>query len=207
MPTMAELKKLTTGGRKDKYGTRLYVAEHDGIYWATNAYWLVPAARLAVLLEHFNLPTDAAGTYEVNSKLAKLEQDQPPLGRFLENTYDVELTRTTIDDIGYAYAEGGDILLAVYDHPHGGHVFFNRDFHAWILATLEESRGYGERWKADSLKVRQASRSLRSLGPVSFSAVVEKRHGGHYREDRTWEPETWTDDHEETFAILMPVCR
>jgi hypothetical protein len=62
---------------------RLDLAESGGILWATNRYWITPAARVAPLLEHYNLDAGKPGAFEVTSAVRRTGENGPDIGRLL----------------------------------------------------------------------------------------------------------------------------
>jgi len=218
MPTMSELKKLTIGTHNKKAGPpRLIVGTVDGAHWATNAHWMVPASRVAVLLDHYNLPTDRDAVYEVNGKLQPTGQEPPAaMTSLLDPTqYTYELTRTTHPELGYLFVRSPNgRMLAIFepDAPDRERVFFDVEYLDWIDATTSEPIDYSHRWAQDGhtprlMVVRQ---SERVLGACGFFAQVQTRRGGCYRDlpdgKRTWEPEEWIDEPAPRLvAVLMPV--
>ncbi len=80
-----QVKKRVTksGADLSRDPATLALGEHDGIMWATNRYWLTPAARVAPLLKQFNLTAEQAGSYEVNSTVRKTSDEGFKPGRLI----------------------------------------------------------------------------------------------------------------------------
>lgn len=210
--THTEVKRLVIGGRKvGKYdqAARLFIAEHEGELYATNSYWLAPAAKVAPLLDHFNLASDAAGSFEVNGQVRTLDQEPPNLSSIMPAHLGRELPvveRARVGDEGSAYAyqrANTGNYLALVRGDGGGLVAFNADFLHWLTydGNLRDIPcGYGSRLVGDPI-YRQAA-----IGkPMVISATREKQSGGNNGPDGKWIPATWSDDGELFLGLLMPV--
>lgn len=208
--THAEVKRLVIGGRKVRAGeaARLFIAEHDGELYATNSYWLAPAAKVAPLLDHFNLASDTVGSFEVNGQVRTLDLEPPNLSSIMPARLGMDLPEVrpaTIGDEGSAHAyqrnpAGG--YLALMRAVDGSAVAFNADFLHWLTNDGDlrsMAVGYGSR--LGELVYRQGGPNK----PMVISATREKQSGGHNREGGGYIPATWSVDGELFLGLLMPV--
>jgi hypothetical protein len=72
-----------TAAQSSRDPASLVLGEHDGILWASNRYWITPAARVAPLLEQYNLSADQPGSFEVNTTVRKVDDRGFQPGRLL----------------------------------------------------------------------------------------------------------------------------
>jgi hypothetical protein len=112
----------------------LYVGEHDGKMWATNRYWVVPAERVAPLLEDANLSAAEPGAYEVNGRVRPADMQVPDFGSILHPLEEFTVTGERITIAGQlVYAlDGYDNPMALFRLPSGSTVGLRADELVWL---------------------------------------------------------------------------
>jgi hypothetical protein len=136
----SQVKRRITGGsassaRDNRDPASLALGEHDGIVWASNRYWLTPAARVAPLLEQFNLSAEQAGSFEVNSTVRKTSDSGPRVGSLIGKPEDYPEQAAPVRHGLYdAHVRLSDRLawLAVYQAEGGAMFGLPADDLAWL---------------------------------------------------------------------------
>jgi hypothetical protein len=125
---------------------RLYQAEHQGVMWASNGYWVTPAERVAPLLQRFNLNPHAPGAFDVNGTvhLSERSNAEVVLERFGESlperldpaAYTVPLTAVMVAG-SQAYMRPSDrgSYRAVYQSADGAFLALDPGDLEWLNAT------------------------------------------------------------------------
>jgi hypothetical protein len=148
-----DIKRRIAGGRTapqlEREPAQLALAEIGGILWASNRYWVTPAARVTALLAEYNLPVEP-GLSLVNGTVRP-----HPAGVNVEAM--TEKTADLMDQSKYPLAATPVLLggraahvpagtkpaswLAVYQTTAGDHLGLPADDVAWLTATGYS--GYG----------------------------------------------------------------
>lgn len=120
-----EIKRHVTSHATDlsRNPATLGLAEHDGVLWATNRYWITPAARVAPLLEAFNLDAGKPGAFKVNSTVRRHADSAPGIGRLIGSLGDYPEPAAPVRLGGWAaYVQPSardKFMLAVYQTADG----------------------------------------------------------------------------------------
>jgi hypothetical protein len=190
--TATEIKRHVGGNYSN-----LYLAEHDGDTWATNRYWLTRSKAVAPLLEKFNVPLDATGTYEVNGSVRKQNDNPPKVRDFLQlSTYDQPLARVKIAGRHAYVPDGAGNYLALFTTPDGTHKAVRADWLEWLTEAGTPVH-YGER--------HGEPRYMISKSALAIIADREVQHGGCKGDDGEWIPLTWESKGPELLAVIMTV--
>lgn len=76
--SLADIKRALKVGQAKDRPQRIWVGERRGILYATDAFWVVPASRLALLFGASNLTAEPGGSYDlVRGKLVDAEVPGP----------------------------------------------------------------------------------------------------------------------------------
>jgi len=192
---------LTPAALKRMIGKdQLFLAEHDGAFYATNKYWVVPTASIWPLLAKFNIDANATGTYDVNGTITKAASDYAPsVGRFLNLAdYDVATERVMAAGREAFAHDNANGFYALFRRENGGsHFGIRADWLEWLT---EPPESYGERFSNVRL--------MGSEKPVAIVADRETKHGGHRdtsTDEYRWIPETWEPAGQVLLAVLMPI--
>lgn len=144
------IKQHVTRRTNKGYATTLATFEHEGSLWATNAYWVTPALRVAPLLERFNLDTSVPGVYEVNSTVHKSNSATraATMGRHLDpKLYTVPMVPVMVAGEQAYTRTGGGLFLAAYQTADGAFMGLAVDDLEWVSNTYnlpnEEHHYYG----------------------------------------------------------------
>ena len=143
-----EIKRYITGSRSGadlaRQPAALELAAHDGIMWATNRYWLTPAARVAPLLGQYNLNAGTPGRFEVNSTVRKHDDNAPDLSRQLSTPekYPEPIAPVKLGGRdALVLTENGKFTLAVYQAASGALLGLPADDLAWLADTASYGQG------------------------------------------------------------------
>lgn len=198
MHTAAQVKKmvLKKGRTRHDDPDRLYVSEHDGELWATNAFWLVPVNRVKALLDAHNLPSNQPGCYEVQgSRLVPQDTEPPKVGSLFPPVDDPVIVPATL--------EGCTAPLYRRQEPQGyvavmegteGRAGSDADYLHWLDCDGDLSRlnqGYGSRLVGSPV--------YRQVSPLKVVGIYAKR------ERQATTGNDWLDDGELLLGLLMPV--
>jgi hypothetical protein len=149
-----DIKRRITGGRTasqlERDPAQLALCETGGVKWASNRYWVTPAARVTALLAEYNLPADP-GLFVVNGTV-RVHPDGVNVEKMTERTADL------LDLAGYPLAASPVLLggreahvpagtrpacwLAVYQTTAGDYLGLPADDVAWLTDT--GYTGYGQ---------------------------------------------------------------
>lgn len=196
-------------------GDRLFVVEHEGERWATNAYWLMPADKLSLVLSADGVAEP--GAYFGDKRLEPTDQGAPPVDRLLnidDYTAPLEVVETAGKPtlVAYTAAEkrGDETLGVVLRRPDLDELTMLNARYLRVVADTSTAR-YGERLGDPVLRQKpheMVKGKPSANGPVGIFAPVEVKRGGH-RDTTTdaykWIPETWHADGERLLGVLMPV--
>lgn len=180
-----------------KADPELVLGEHDGIMWASNRYWLTPAARVAPLLEEYNLSAGQPCRLDVNSVVRKRSDEGLKPGRLLgkPEDYPAELAPVRLGDGHRAHVRMTDKhpWLAVYQDEDRTVIGLPADDLDWLsdIAGMPLSRPqafelgpddqFGEvrvmgKGKTGSAPVAIVADVIRTVKPASWSGPIEDRH-------------------------------
>lgn len=203
-----EIKRVIKSGGK----SRLMLSEAAGQLWATDSYWLVRAAAVSPLLDHYNLPL-AAGVFEVNGQVSRTEIDPPNVGALIPT----DLAKlTTIEPVQVcgdnALIRRDGRLLALYSAVGAASIVDNAvaladDYLSFVLASIAALGTLSERYEL----VRVARDAERGVGPAVFIGHKVIRSGGYAKlatatTPYEYVPETWDAEPAEiVLGLLMPV--
>jgi hypothetical protein len=116
----------------------LRLAAHEGVMWASNRYWLTPAARVELLLSQYNLDPSEPGLFEVNSAVRKVSGESFDVGsqfgqagEYAEPAAPVQLGGRD----ALVRTADGKHLLAVYQTAAGALMGLDPDDLAWLSET------------------------------------------------------------------------
>lgn len=214
--TPAALHKLLSG--------KCIIAAVDDVWWATNSYFLIRAARVMPVFEKYLDPdllndhgrnllgyvegTQAeervGGVWDLSGKwLTWSTQEAPNLSSFMS----IKPTEGTIVQplcVGArptrAYAVGTEgTLLSLFEFEGGKLVAFNDEFLKLVLLGATKL-GYGRRLTTVEI------RCIDDLKPAAVWARTQDKRGGHRDPHGSgYIEETWVDAEPELLGVLMPV--
>lgn len=135
-----EVKRHVTGGRTApdlaRDPAKLELAGYDGIMWASNRYWLTPAARVAPLLKQYNLDAGKPGRFEVNSTIRQYDDGGPDFVRQMDGALTEFTEPAAAVQLGgrdaYVRTADGRHDLAVYQTAAGTLMGLPPDDLAWL---------------------------------------------------------------------------
>lgn len=178
-----DIRRHVTGGQTasqlERAPAQLHLAEHGGMLWATNRYWLTPAVRVAPLLEKFNLDPAVPGSYLVNGSIRSYEHKLPSLGLLMGKLVDYPepIAPVTIGGrAAYVHAGARDkFMLAAYQTADGTAMGLLADAVDWLTDTsamqLTRPRAFELPLEQHFGAVRVLSKG-RGSAPVAFVADV-----------------------------------
>lgn len=148
-----DIKRRITGGRTasqlERDPAQLALAETGGVKWASNRYWVTPAARVTELLAEYNLTADP-GLFVVNGTVRAHPEDvnveamtARTAGLMDQSKYPLAATPVLLGG-REAHVPAGTkpaSWLAVYQTTAGDHLGLSADDVAWLTATGYS--GYG----------------------------------------------------------------
>jgi hypothetical protein len=152
--------------------------EHEGTMWASNRFWLCPAAHIQPYLDQHGI--DGPGAYEVSGKVIKPCQAPPwDPSRLLDPTeYTVPLKNTWIGT-SQAYIMDNDGNLAeVLTTPDEDHVAVRADWIEWLEEALPPpGQEDGEIAEVAIFATEKAAASPWNPGPVALFLRSLADHG------------------------------
>jgi hypothetical protein len=181
----------------------LVLGEHEGTTWASNRYWLCPAAHIQPFLDKHGI--DSTGAYEVNGSTVKPFQGPPwnPSELLDLAKYTVPLGNAWIGEDGpgwgigrsQVYIRDGDGNMAeVVTTPDGDHLAIRADWLDWLEgAPAPGGREDGMPGEITLAATEKARTSERHPGPVALIL-------------RDIAPEDGEDDHARIIAVIMPLA-
>jgi hypothetical protein len=156
--SFTEIKKRVLRGQSTKFGpVGLYVGEYADEMWASNRFWMTRAARVAPLLDKFNLSPAEPGSYEVNGSVRpatgqhpEIGTQPPAIGKVMVNLdeYQPGIRVRVASHPAYTRDEPGGPLWALYLMADGTHAGLMADELDWLSDTqgapLAEGHHFGE---------------------------------------------------------------
>jgi len=108
--------------------------------WASNRYWLTPAARIAPLLEQYNLDAAQQGRFEVNSAIRQTDTTGPDFASQLDGVLAEYPEPAAAVQLGsrdaYVRTADGKHDLAVYQTAAGTLMGLDPDDLHWLSETF-----------------------------------------------------------------------
>jgi hypothetical protein len=127
-----DIKRRVTAGRTasqlEREPAQLALAEIGGTLWASNRYWVTPAARVTALLTEYNLPADP-GLFVVNGTV-RVHPDGVNVEAMTAKT-------AAILDLAKYTVPAAPVLLG----GHAAHVPFGKDWRAVYLTASGDHLG------------------------------------------------------------------